>query len=53
MSSPVSDRPVVGFEGPFEVHPVGRVESPLGDREQAPKQGDEGAPDAWIVFERA
>lgn len=33
------------------VHPVGRVESPLTDREQAPKQGDEGSPDAWLVFE--
>lgn len=30
---------------------VGWVESPLTDRESAPKQGDEGAPDAWIVFE--
>ena len=29
---------------------VGWVESPLTDRESAPKQGDEGAPDAWIVF---
>ena len=33
------------------LHPVGRVESPLTDRSQAPKQGDEGAPDAWIVFD--
>jgi tRNA (Thr-GGU) A37 N-methylase len=31
--------------------PVGRVESPLADRSAAPKQGDEGAPDAWLVFE--
>jgi tRNA-Thr(GGU) m(6)t(6)A37 methyltransferase TsaA len=30
--------------------PVGRVESPLKDLESAPKQGDEGAPDAWLVF---
>jgi len=30
---------------------VGRVESPLGDRSSAPKQGDEGAPEATIVFE--
>jgi tRNA-Thr(GGU) m(6)t(6)A37 methyltransferase TsaA len=37
----------------FEVHPVGRVESPLVDRDLAPKQGDEGAPDAWLVFEPA
>jgi tRNA-Thr(GGU) m(6)t(6)A37 methyltransferase TsaA len=33
------------------VRPVGRVESPLTDRDQAPKQGDEGAPDSWLVFE--
>jgi tRNA-Thr(GGU) m(6)t(6)A37 methyltransferase TsaA len=27
------------------------VESPLTDPESAPKQGDEGAPDAWLVFD--
>jgi tRNA-Thr(GGU) m(6)t(6)A37 methyltransferase TsaA len=31
--------------------PVGRVESPLTDLKAAPKQGREGAPPAWIVFE--
>jgi tRNA-Thr(GGU) m(6)t(6)A37 methyltransferase TsaA len=31
--------------------PVGRVESPLTDRAQAPRQGDEGAPAAWLAFE--
>jgi tRNA-Thr(GGU) m(6)t(6)A37 methyltransferase TsaA len=31
--------------------PIGEVESPLTDRESAPKQGDEGSPDAWLVFE--
>jgi tRNA-Thr(GGU) m(6)t(6)A37 methyltransferase TsaA len=30
---------------------IGTVESPLTDREAAPKQGDEGAPEAWLVFE--
>jgi tRNA-Thr(GGU) m(6)t(6)A37 methyltransferase TsaA len=30
----------------------GEVESPLTDRAAAPKQGHEGAPDAWRVFER-
>jgi len=30
---------------------IGTVESPLRDRAAAPKQGDEGAPDAWLVFE--
>jgi tRNA-Thr(GGU) m(6)t(6)A37 methyltransferase TsaA len=35
-----------------ELVAVGRVESPLKDRGSAPKQGDEGAPDAWLVFEQ-
>jgi tRNA-Thr(GGU) m(6)t(6)A37 methyltransferase TsaA len=30
---------------------VGIVESELQDASSAPKQGDEGAPDAWIAFE--
>jgi len=34
----------------FVVHPIGRVESSLKDLAAAPKQGDEGAPDAWLVF---
>ncbi|GAA1264651.1 tRNA (N6-threonylcarbamoyladenosine(37)-N6)-methyltransferase TrmO [Sphaerisporangium rubeum] len=34
----------------FEVRPVGWVESELADRAEAPRQGDEGAPDAWVVF---
>ena len=35
----------------YQVVPIGWVESPLTDRAQAPRQGDEGAPDAWLVFE--
>ncbi len=35
----------------IELVPVGRVESRLKERADAPKQGDEGAPDAWLVFE--
>ncbi|WP_405600541.1 tRNA (N6-threonylcarbamoyladenosine(37)-N6)-methyltransferase TrmO [Streptomyces sp. NBC_01410] len=35
----------------YVLRPIGRVESPLTDRESAPKQGDEGAPEAWLVFE--
>ena len=34
----------------YVLRPVGRVESPLTDRAAAPKQGDEGAPPARIVF---
>lgn len=37
----------------FEVRPIGRVESPLVERSAAPRQGDEGAPEAWIRFEPA
>jgi tRNA-Thr(GGU) m(6)t(6)A37 methyltransferase TsaA len=34
----------------FEVSPIGVVESRLTDTAAAPKQGHEGAPDAWIAF---
>lgn len=34
----------------YQLEPVGWVESPLNDRAAAPKQGDEGAPLARIVF---
>jgi tRNA-Thr(GGU) m(6)t(6)A37 methyltransferase TsaA len=36
---------------PYEIRPVGYVESPLTDRSTAPKQGFEGAPEAWLVFD--
>jgi tRNA-Thr(GGU) m(6)t(6)A37 methyltransferase TsaA len=35
----------------FDVRPVGRVKSSLTDPDAAPKQGDEGAPDAVLVFD--
>jgi tRNA-Thr(GGU) m(6)t(6)A37 methyltransferase TsaA len=35
----------------FEVKAIGRVESPLTDLESAPRQADEGAPEASLVFE--
>ena len=35
----------------MELVAIGRVESPLTERAGAPKQGDEGAPEAWLVFE--
>jgi tRNA-Thr(GGU) m(6)t(6)A37 methyltransferase TsaA len=35
----------------FEVKPIGRVASPLTDLASAPLQADEGAPEAWLVFE--
>lgn len=40
-------------EGPYELRPIGWVESPLLDRDEAPKQGDEGSPEAWLVFDAA
>jgi tRNA-Thr(GGU) m(6)t(6)A37 methyltransferase TsaA len=35
----------------FTVTPIGRVSSQLTDRAHAPKQGHEGAPPAWLLFE--
>ena len=35
----------------FPARVIGRVESRLTDAGAAPKQGREGAPDAWIAFE--
>jgi tRNA-Thr(GGU) m(6)t(6)A37 methyltransferase TsaA len=37
----------------YEIRPVGHVESTIKDRAGAPKQGFEGAPDAWLVFDAA
>ena len=34
----------------FEVRPIATVQSPLSDLAAAPKQADEGAPQAWLVF---
>ena len=35
----------------YELRPIGHVQSPLTDPATAPKQGDEGAPDAWLVLD--
>src|SRR5687768_5077446 len=35
----------------IEMTTIGRVQSPLTDLKQVPKQGDEGAPDALLVIE--
>lgn len=37
----------------YVLRPIGIVESPLVDAAAAPKQGDEGAPNAWIVLRPA
>ena len=35
------------------LEPIGRVESTLLDPGEAPRQGDEGAPDAWLAIDPA
>jgi tRNA-Thr(GGU) m(6)t(6)A37 methyltransferase TsaA len=34
--------------GSFELRPIGVIRSKLKERSKAPKQGSEGAPDAWL-----
>jgi tRNA-Thr(GGU) m(6)t(6)A37 methyltransferase TsaA len=41
------------LDGLMDLRPIGTVESSLTERSQAPKQGDEGAPDAWLAFDPA
>jgi len=35
----------------YALHPIGHVESGLTLRSAAPRQADEGAPDAWLVID--
>jgi tRNA-Thr(GGU) m(6)t(6)A37 methyltransferase TsaA len=35
----------------YDLQPIGSVQSPLLERDQAPKQGDEGAPESWLVLD--
>lgn len=35
------------------IRPIGYVRSPLESRDQAPRQGNEGAPDAWLELDEA
>jgi tRNA-Thr(GGU) m(6)t(6)A37 methyltransferase TsaA len=35
----------------FDLRPIGRVSSSLRRLDAAPRQPDEGAPEAWLVFE--
>ena len=35
----------------YELRAIGWVESPLTDLDSSPRQGDEGAPGAWLRFE--
>ena len=38
-------------EPDLTLNPIGRVESTLTEPADAPRQGSEGAPDAWLVLE--
>jgi len=40
-------------DNPISLRPIGTVESSLTDPATAPKQGYEGSPDAWLVFDPA
>ena len=37
----------------FSLAAIGRVESPLTDPQVVPRQADEGAPEAWLVFDES
>lgn len=37
----------------YLLHPIGFIESTLKERGEAPRQGNEGAPDAWIEVNAA
>lgn len=39
------------MRSPYELRPIGHVESPLSEGDPTPKQGFEGAPEAWLVLE--
>jgi tRNA-Thr(GGU) m(6)t(6)A37 methyltransferase TsaA len=39
------------YAADFVVRPIGRVQSPLISTADAPRQGDEGAPDAYLVLD--
>jgi tRNA-Thr(GGU) m(6)t(6)A37 methyltransferase TsaA len=45
----MGDRVEVGYA----LQPIGYVRSPLRERKNAPRQGNEGAPDAWVEMEPA
>jgi tRNA-Thr(GGU) m(6)t(6)A37 methyltransferase TsaA len=37
----------------YTVRPIGSIRSSLATRDEAPRQGSEGAPDAWLVVDPA
>lgn len=42
---------LLGSSAPYDLRPIGWVESPLVNLDAAPKQGREGSPDAWLIFD--
>jgi tRNA-Thr(GGU) m(6)t(6)A37 methyltransferase TsaA len=44
---------MTGAAGVFQVRPIGRIRSTLRSRKGAPRQGEEGAPDAWLELDPA
>jgi tRNA-Thr(GGU) m(6)t(6)A37 methyltransferase TsaA len=41
------------IETSYEIKPIGVIRSELVNRETAPRQGNEGAPDAWVEVDSA
>lgn len=39
------------FGSTFAIRPIGHVESPLTSMADAPRQGDEGAPNAYLILD--
>jgi tRNA-Thr(GGU) m(6)t(6)A37 methyltransferase TsaA len=37
----------------YQIRPIGYIESSLTDAAEAPNQGEQGAPDAWLVLDAA
>jgi tRNA-Thr(GGU) m(6)t(6)A37 methyltransferase TsaA len=37
----------------YEIRPIGVIRSELASREAAPRQGNDGAPDAWVEVDSA
>lgn len=48
---PDAERDDAPAHGSFELRPIGSVESSLTDVADAPNQGDQGAPEAWLVID--
>jgi len=45
------ERTTLDYMSSYTLQPVGFIRSTLKRREEAPRQGSEGAPDAWLEIE--